>query len=185
MSVDTCPKCSSRVGPPLKSGRQVCANCGWSSGVAKAPVAPSASPTKSGLGGLIQRLVRIIGRTISYGFTSAQRLFAQLIESSKQQRSQPAKLLQSLNQRLANLEEAIPTDPNAPKWMTSEAAFKFLGGDPTNLRSEITNRKGNRTIKFNNFKSLTSANDFLDFGLELNQERRDANKPYLRWRSPT
>lgn len=27
---ETCPRCSSRLGPPLKaSGRQVCAKCGW------------------------------------------------------------------------------------------------------------------------------------------------------------
>ncbi|NJN56699.1 MAG: hypothetical protein HC879_03985 [Leptolyngbyaceae cyanobacterium SL_5_9] len=27
---ETCPQCSSRLGPPLKSsGRQVCAKCGW------------------------------------------------------------------------------------------------------------------------------------------------------------
>jgi hypothetical protein len=183
MSVDTCPKCSSRVGPPLKSGRQVCANCGWSSGRVKTPAAAS-TPTQPGLGGLIQQLVRIVGRMISYGFASAQRLFEQLMQSAKQQRSQPGKLMQSLNERLANLEEAIPSNPDAPKWMTPESAFKFLGGDPTNLRSEITNRRGNRTIKFNNFRALTSADDFLDFGLELSPERRDANKPCLRWQSP-
>ncbi len=186
MLVDTCPQCSSKMGAPLKSGRQVCAKCGWSSGPAKVPAASrSTAPAQAGLGGLIQKLLRIVGRTISYGFTAAQQWFSQLIESGKQRRSQPGKFMQSLNQRLANLEEAIPTNPDAPRWMTPEGAFKFLGGDPTNLRSEISNRKGNRTIKFNNFKALTSTDDFLDFGLEYSQERRDANKPYLRWRSPS
>jgi hypothetical protein len=186
MLVDTCPQCSSKMGAPLKSGRQVCAKCGWSSGPAKAPAASTKSASaQTGLGGLIQKLLRIVGRTIGYGFASAQRWFSQLVESGKQRRSQPGKFMQSLNQRLANLEEAIPTNPDAPRWMTPEAAFKFLGGDPTNLRSEISNRKGNRTIKFNNFKALTSADDFLDFGLEYSQERREANKPCLRWRSPS
>lgn len=187
MQVENCPRCSSRMGAPLKSGRQVCANCGWSTAPVKGstpPPAPvkTAAPT-SGLGALVQLCFRIIGRSLSYLFLLIQQFFSQLLQAGKKNKPQPGRLLQSLNQRLANLEESIPNAAtlNSPRWMTAEGAFKFLGGDPVNLWSEVSSLDGNRQIKFNNFKALSSAADFREFGLEYSQERRDANKPYLRW----
>lgn len=188
MEINSCPRCSSKMGPPLKSGRQVCANCGWSTAPARSELASGSetgksAPPPAGILGLLQLLVRIIGRTIAYGLLTLKQLLAKLLQSGQQRRSQSGQLWQSLNQKLSNLEEAIPTAStlHSPRWMTPEAAFKFLGGDPSNLRSEVSSRQGNRQIKFNNFMTLDSEDDFREFGLEYSRQRRDANQPCLRW----
>jgi|GEM_PF-1393139 len=46
MALESCPKCSHRLGPPLKSsGRQVCMKCGWSNRPRKA-AAPIKTPVR-------------------------------------------------------------------------------------------------------------------------------------------
>ncbi|HIK54510.1 MAG TPA: hypothetical protein IGS37_05045 [Synechococcales cyanobacterium M55_K2018_004] len=43
MSLDYCPTCNRKLGPPLKSsGRQVCAGCGWSDKPRQATASSSA-----------------------------------------------------------------------------------------------------------------------------------------------
>jgi hypothetical protein len=187
MEVESCPRCSSKMGAALKSGRQVCANCGWTmdptrSGSTPVPP-PSSRRSQSGILRLFASLLRILVRAISFWLLSIKHFLGRLFQSGKQNRPQPGQLLQSWNQRLSNLEEAIPTAAtlHAPKWMTKEAAFKFLGGDPKDPWSEVTNRSGNRRMKSSNFLELNSVEEFRDFGLEYNLERRDGNRPCLRW----
>lgn len=48
MAFEVCPRCSNKLGPPLRSGKQVCMKCAWS-GYAEAPQvldeAPFDAPT--------------------------------------------------------------------------------------------------------------------------------------------
>ena len=47
MVLESCPKCSHRLGPPLKSsGRQVCMKCGWSNRPRKAATPTQNPPQK-------------------------------------------------------------------------------------------------------------------------------------------
>ncbi len=181
--IETCPRCSSRLGPPLTSGRQVCVECGWST--APASKRTKAAPLKRKPSALMRIVVlcwRIIKRAITFLFLLLQNKVEQLKASQPRRKDQTQKLVQGLTNRLSALEEAIPTSVDAKKrsWMTTEDAFEALGGDPQNPNSLITSLNGRASVSFPRFCKLRSDEEFRAFGLESDWNRRSANQPWLR-----
>ncbi|MDG2991057.1 hypothetical protein L3556_08980 [Candidatus Synechococcus calcipolaris G9] len=199
---ESCPRCYSKIGPPLKSGRQVCSNCGWSDVVIERspqtgkPIPgnqPSQSPAKptnkTGAGNIIALFFRIIRRFSTYiGLIIRQKwtqftvLFRKKKSDPNQKQGRSSNLWSDLSQKLSRLEETIPTAETLDRtvWMTAEIAFNYLGGDVNNPESEITSTQGDRAIKFSQFKRLIDPADYTQFGLECHVERRRQNKPWLR-----
>jgi hypothetical protein len=173
------------MGSPLSSGRQVCANCGWSTAPLTAKDSTTSSASEGGLGQIIGICLRIIRRTISLTFAFLKRQMGSLLQASKENRPQAKKIMKGVTERLSSLEQGMQTADGLGAWMTVEGAFKFLGGNPSDLRSEVRSRDGAKALKFYQFKAMSSASDFQNFGLDYSQQRRDENKPCLKWRSPS
>jgi hypothetical protein len=183
--MQVCPRCSSRLGPPLKSGRQVCANCGWSSEpTPKQRSSHSQEPhkTTSPWQDVIMICWRIIQRSFLYVWQRIQLLLQQSRVSENSVR--PDQWATGLKKRLSALEEAIPTSVEhvneIQSWMTLEEAFKYLGGDISDPRSRVATLEGTANFSFQQFSRLKSAGDFKTFGLEADLMRRDEEKPWLR-----
>lgn len=183
MRLDTCPRCSTRMGLPLKSGRQVCPHCGW----ATAPAPPSglpdptppAVPAKGG-GGLVQLCWRILRRGFLYLRELIQQQFSQWRQTAKNRSSQPRQLMSGLRQRLVTLEQSIPV--GTTEWLTPEAAFQRLGGNPQDPSSVVASLDGMRSLSLARFQALRTAAEFQDFGLEMHPGRRKSGQPWLRLR---
>ena len=182
--IEACPRCSSRLGPPLSSGRQVCVECGWSSAPAK-PKQAAAPSEKRKKTSAPQRLIvlcwRIIKRTATYLVLLVQNKVQQFKESQSRRRKQSGSLIQGLTDRLSAVEEAIPTslEKSARSWLNLEEAFERLGGDPTDPKSLVKTLNGQASLPFSGFCQL-SEKEFRAFGLESDWARRKANKPWLR-----
>lgn len=181
--IQVCPRCSSRLGPPLKSGRQVCANCGWSSD--PPPKQRSAHPnqiqkTSSPWQDVLMICWRIIRRSIAYVWQRIQLLLQQSRVSENSVR--PEQWAAGLKKRLSALEEAIPTSVEhvSQSWMTLEDAFTYLGGDLSDSHSTVATLEGTNNFNFQQFARLKSVNDFKAFGLEADLLRRQEEKPWLR-----
>ncbi len=112
--IEVCPRCSSRLGSPLKSGRLVCASCGWSTDPppSKATI-PSAQVKQSPLIEILILCSRIVRRT----FVFVVQTLRDRIQSFRQVESK--EIVQGLSARLSALEKAIPTaGAEAPRWMS-------------------------------------------------------------------
>jgi hypothetical protein len=179
--IEVCPRCSCRLGSPLKSGRLVCANCGWSndpSPVKREPSRPKRSPFIE----ILTLCSRIIRRTFVYIVQTIRAKIQDLREAKSGAAPAGKRLVEGLSERLSALEKAIPTEASGPRWLTVEEAFRYLGGDPTNSDSTVTTENGVTTLPFRRFRLLTSAVDFKAFGLDADFTRRDTQKPWLRWK---
>jgi hypothetical protein len=178
--IEVCPRCSCRLGSPLKSGRLVCANCGWSndpSPVKREPSRPKRSPFIE----ILTLCSRIIRRTFVYVIQTIQAKILDLREAKSDAAPAGKRLVEGLSDRLSALEKAIPAEASGPRWLTVEEAFRYLGGDPNNSDSTVTTENGATTLPFRRFRLLTSAADFKAFGLDADLTRRDTQKPWLRW----
>jgi uncharacterized Zn finger protein (UPF0148 family) len=173
--IEVCPRCYSRLGSPLKSGRLVCANCGWSN----EPVTSKATvsgPKRSPLMEILAQCWRIVKRTLSYVIQAV----TERVQEFRQVESK--QLVKGLSSRLNALEQSIPTGTaDIPRWMTLEDAFRYLGGDPNDSNSAVSTVNGSASIPFRRFRALKNPDEFRSFGLEADGTRRDANKPWLRW----
>lgn len=179
--LETCPRCSHRLGPPLKSGRQVCANCGWSS-AALASSRTQASQPASGVGSILQVCGRILKRIFQY-FSSLIKLWMGKLQESRQNPNrQPGNVMKGLADKLSHLEQAIPTEVSDAKrpWMTVEEAFVHLGGDVRIPTSVVHSLDGRSRVPLARFREYYSEQEFKAYGLEMNLTRRRANKPWLR-----
>jgi hypothetical protein len=185
--IEVCPRCSSRLGPPLKSGRQVCATCGWSSEPSPQRKRSSSHAAQSRQASAWQEIAlicgRIIRRSVVYVWQQIQLLLQRLRVS--QNSVQPHQLASGLKKRLSAIEEAIPTSPTSAEnlvqpWMTLEEAFQYLGGDFADPRSTVMTLDGSDNFNFQSFSRLKSVRDFKTFGLEADLLRRAEDKPWLR-----
>lgn len=173
--MEVCPRCYTRLGTPLKSGRLVCANCGWSNEPA-ASKATVARPKRSPLMEILAQCWRIVKRTVSY----VLQVVTERVQEFRQVESK--QLVKGLSSRLNALENAIPTGTtDTPRWMTLEDAFRYLGGDPNDSNSAVSTVSGSTSMPFRRFRVLKNPEEFQSFGLEADVTRRDANKPWLRW----
>ncbi|NJM74941.1 MAG: hypothetical protein HC852_03155 [Acaryochloridaceae cyanobacterium RU_4_10] len=173
--IEVCPRCYSRLGAPLKSGRLVCANCGWSNEPAASKTTIS-GPNRSPFVEILVQCWRIVKRTVTYVFQAV----TQRVQEFRQVESK--QLVKGLSSRLSALEQAIPTgSTDAPRWMTLEDAFRYLGGDPNDSHSAVSTVNGSSSLPFRRFRALKNPAEFRSFGLEADVTRRDANKPWLRW----
>jgi hypothetical protein len=178
--IEVCPRCSCRLGSPLKSGRLVCANCGWSndpSPVKQETVRPKRSPFVE----ILTLCSRIIRRTFAYVIQIIQVKMQGLREARSEAAPAGKRLVEGLSDRLSALEKAIPTEATGSRWLTLEEAFRYLGGDPANSESVVTTENGSTSLPFRRFRTLTSVADFKSFGLDADLTRREAQKPWLRW----
>ncbi len=185
MKFVTCPRCSSRMGPPLQSGRQVCPHCGWSTTPTPSVSPPAIKPSPTshpGLGRLLQLCWRIIQRGLTYLGLFLQHQWGQFNQTVRDRRPRPQRIVTGLTERLSEIEQAIPTTavPGKP-WLTPEAVFYQLGGDPDDPKSTITSLDGTRTLSFPRFRALRTPEEFRNFGLEIHSGRRQAAKPWLRF----
>jgi hypothetical protein len=173
--IEVCPRCYSRLGSPLKSGRLVCANCGWSNEPA-ASKTTAAGPKRSPFIEILIQCWRIVKRTFIYVIQAV----TERVQEFRQVESK--QLVKGLSSRLSALEQAIPTGTaDAPRWMTLEDAFRYLGGDPNDSNSAVSTVNGSSSMLFRRFRALKNPEEFRSFGLEADVTRRDANKPWLRW----
>lgn len=177
--LETCPRCSNRLGPPLKSGRQVCANCGWSS----AAIASQGSPSsQAGAGSILQVCGRILKRIFQY-FSSLIQVWMGKLQKSKQNSNiKPGNMVKGLADKLSSLEQAIPTEVSDSKrpWMTVEEAFVHLGGDVRVPTSIVHSLDGRSRVPLARFREYYSEQEFKAYGFEMSLERRRAQKPWLR-----
>lgn len=176
--IEVCPRCSSRLGSPLKSGRLVCANCGWSNDPPISRKKPE--PKQSAFVELLTLCSRIIQRSIAYVIQTIREKFEDM-RGARAAAPTGKQIVTGLSDRLSALEQAIPKASNEPRWLTVEEAFRYLGGDPTDSNSAVTAENGVTSIPFRRFRLLSNADDYRAFGLEASLERRDAQKPWLRW----
>lgn len=179
--LETCPRCSNRLGPPLKSGRQVCANCGWSSAAVPSHRNPS-SQGEAGVGGILQVCGRILKRMFQYVVSLIQVWMGKLQESKQNSNIKPGNMVKGLTDKLSSLEQAIPTEVSDAKrpWMTVEEAFVHLGGDVRVPTSVVHSLDGRSRVPLARFREYYSEQEFKAYGLEMSLERRRAHKPWLR-----
>jgi hypothetical protein len=175
--IEVCPRCSSRLGSPLKSGRLVCASCGWSADpVPSREIAQSAKTKQSPVVDILTLCWRIVRRTFVFVVQTIQ----DRIQSFRQVESK--EIVQGLSARLSALEKSIPTaGAETPRWMSLEDAFRYLGGDPNDPNSVVKTLNGSASFPLRRFRTFKKPADFVAFGLEADLERRDHNKPWLRW----
>ena len=184
--IETCPRCSTRLGPPLTSGRQVCVECGWSSAPAASRQTATGTARQKKQPSALKRVFilcwRIIKRTSTYIFLLLRTKAKQFQQSQTHNKVQPGQLVQGLTERLSALESAIPTsvERQTQSWMTLEDAFRMLGGDPSNPKSYVKTLNGEAALSFSRFCRLRSDHEFRAFGLEHDWTRRNANRPWLR-----
>ena len=180
--IEVCPRCSSRLGNPLRSGRQVCPSCGWAS--EPLPAKPPPPPKQpAAIVVLLQTGWRIVQRVFTYlGQWIRVRLGQWQAARSASQPGGKRSLVAGLNERLSSLEQAIPTDVSAESrpWMTPEEAFFHLGGNLDNPASAVRSSDGSMVVTLRRFTLLSREVEFRALGLEANLARRDANKPWLR-----
>ncbi|MGR3276052.1 hypothetical protein ACSYAD_13155 [Acaryochloris marina NIES-2412] len=179
--LETCPRCSNRLGPPLKSGRQVCANCGWSSAAIASQGSPS-SQAGTGVGGILQVCGRILKRIFQYFSSLIQVWIGKLQKSKQNSNMKPGNMVKGLADKLSSLEQAIPTEVSDSKrpWMTVEEAFVHLGGDVRIPTSIVHSLDGRSRVPLARFREYYSEQEFKAYGLEMSLERRRAQKPWLR-----
>jgi hypothetical protein len=179
--IEVCPRCYSRLGAPLKSGRQVCANCGWSNELVTDKTSSGYTKRSS-----VRELVNIVGRIVRRAIAYVSQVLRSWIPGSKSERSaeRPVgqRLVSGLSKRLSALEQAIPdASGEQVRWMSIEEAFRYLGGNPKDTNSTVNNLNGSLSIPFRRFQLLKTAAEFRAFGLEIDPMRQAANKPWLRW----
>ncbi|KAI9133923.1 hypothetical protein [Acaryochloris sp. CCMEE 5410] len=179
--LETCPRCSNRLGPPLKSGRQVCAHCGWSSAAIASHNNPS-SQEGAGVGSILQVCGRILKRIFQYVGSLFQVWMEKLQKSKQNSNIKPGNMVKGLTDKLSSLEQAIPTEVSDSKrpWMTVEEAFVHLGGDVRLPTSIVHSLDGRSRVPLARFREYYSEQEFKAYGLEMSLERRRAHKPWLR-----
>ncbi len=178
--LESCPRCSSRLGPPLSSGRQVCAECGWSSSPPNSKrTSPPPPPQKSGIGNILQTCWRIVQRVVQYSLAWLQEKFQGYKEARAEKAVKPGEVMANLGDRLSALEKAIPKSPKSP-WITPEEAFELLGGQIDNPNSVVRTLNGQAAVSFARFRVLRSEAEWRAFGFEMDAARRDADKSWLR-----
>ena len=184
--LETCPRCSRRLGPPLKSGRQVCADCGWSSAPAtqgrkaRTGTAPSKAKRQNPVLRILKLCGRIIQRAMGYAIVLIRHKVQQFQKAQPQRKAQRGQMVQGFTDRLAALEQAIPTAVDTRPWLTLEAAFQQLGGNPTDPNDVVQTLNGKGAVSFARFQLLSTDAEFRAFGLEMDTARRRADKPWLR-----
>ncbi|NJK29518.1 MAG: hypothetical protein HC851_12955 [Acaryochloris sp. RU_4_1] len=181
--LETCPRCSHRLGSPLKSGRQVCANCGWSSAtLASHRTAAQDASSPPAVGNLLQVCGRILKRIFQYVGSLLGLLWGKFQQSQRNPKMKPGNMVKGLAEKLSSLEQAIPTEVGDAKrpWMTLEEAFVDLGGDMRYPNSVVHSLDGRARVPFARFREFYSEAEFKAFGLEMSLERRRAKKPWLR-----
>lgn len=175
--IEVCPRCSSRLGQPLKSGRQVCPTCGWASESLPQRPAKPPKPPPHPVVELLQTGMRLVGKALTYAWKWLQTRLQGLTGKG----DRPG-LMRNLNSRLSQLEESIPASvaEHPRPWMMPEEAFFHLGGDPEDQHSTVQTLDGTRAITLRRFLSLETAADFHPFGLEADLDRRLSQRPWLR-----
>ncbi len=183
--LENCPRCSARLGSPLKSGRQICAHCGWST-IAVLETPPQTStkppvqkPEKVGPLSLIRQFLRVCGRILGYFFNSLKQRFLGIFQSS---RPKTGEIFKGLAEKLHELEESIPTGnepPEAP-WLYPREAFEELGGIPEDLTSQVSTLNGKFRINYSQFRVLHDKDAYKMLGLEYSPERQQKGLTYLR-----
>ena len=185
--LETCPRCSRRLGAPLKSGRQVCADCGWSSAPAasrrQASTGNASAPARR-QGNLVGRILklcwRIIQRSAVYLVSLVRHKAQEFKQTQPERKEQRQKMVKGLTDRLSALEQSIPTSVEDQAWLTPEIAFEHLGGDPADPSAVVQTLNGKAAVSFARFQLLKSEAEFRAFGLEMDPGRRQANRPWLR-----
>jgi hypothetical protein len=180
--VESCPRCSSRLGPPLNSGRQVCAECGWSSAPMRSQAAPP-PPPKTGIAHLLQLCWRIVQRAVRFSVVWLKAKFQGYQETRVQNSVKPGNVIAGLSDRLSAIEQSIPTSTKSP-WITPEEAFEALGGQIDNPNSVVRTLNGQAAVSFARFRVLRSETEWRAFGFESDSVRRDAGKSWLRQLNP-
>ncbi len=178
--IEVCPRCSSRLGSQLKSGRIVCANCGWSMDPPPSK-AEAVQPKRAPLIEILTLCSRIIRRAFTYIVQTIRSGIEDLRQKKAHEMPSGTQIVSGLSSRLSALEKSIPTVSDEPRWLTVEDAFRYLGGDPSDSNSAVMTDNGATSLPFRRFRSLSSAADFKAFGLEADLVRRESQKPWLRW----
>ncbi|PZD73591.1 hypothetical protein C1752_02139 [Acaryochloris thomasi RCC1774] len=176
--LESCPRCSSRLGPPLKTGRQVCAECGWSSAPMRSRTTPP-PPPKTGVAHIVQLCWRIVQRVVRLSIAWLKEKFQGYQETRANNSVKPGQVMAGLSDRLSALEQSIPTSPKAP-WITPEEAFEALGGQIDNPNSVVRTVNGQAAVSFARFRVLKSEAEWRAFGFEIDSIRRDAGKSWIR-----
>lgn len=176
--LESCPRCSSRLGPPLKSGRQVCAECGWSSAPMRSKTSPP-PPPKTGIAHIVQLCWRIVQRVVRLSVAWLKEKFQGYQETRAQNAVKPGQVMAGLSDRLSALEQSIPTSPKPP-WVTPEEAFEMLGGQIDNPNSVVRTVNGQAAVSYARFQTLRSESEWRAFGFEIDAARRDSDKSWLR-----
>ncbi|MGF1604447.1 MAG: hypothetical protein ACFCU8_21015 [Thermosynechococcaceae cyanobacterium] len=177
--LESCPRCSSRLGRPLNSGRQVCAECGWSSSPPKTKMPPPPPPKKEGIAHIVQLCWRIVQRVVRLSVAWVKEKFQGYQESRSKNKVKPGQVMAGLSDRLSALEKAIPTVSKFP-WITPDEAFEALGGDLDNPQSVVRALNGKAAVSFARFRVMKSEREWQAFGYEMNAVRRDADKSWVR-----
>jgi hypothetical protein len=181
--LESCPRCSSRLGRPLSSGRQVCAECGWSSSPPRSQMPPSPAPQKEGLAHIVQLCWRIVQRVVRLSVAWLQEKLRAYQQSRAKNQVKPAQVMANLSDRLSALEKSIPTVSKSP-WITPQEAFEALGGDLDDPQSVVRTLNGEAAVSFARFRVMKSEREWQAFGYEMSAARRDADKSWVRRLTP-
>ncbi len=178
--LESCPRCSARLGPPLSSGRQVCSACGWTHIIVERPAATTA-PRPTGLPLLLAQLRRLLRRFLQYLGLQLKLLWQGLNERLRRQPCEPQlNIFERLANKLQRLETQIPTGDPRQEWLTPEEAFVLLGGNLDNPHSKVSTLNGKRRIGLSAFRRLVNTAEYEDFGFQYSSDRHLKNLPYLR-----
>lgn len=183
--LETCPRCDTRLGIPLKSGRQVCPHCGWSNMTVIEPppaAVPQNSPPSSesvGFWGVVKQFFRVVVRILAYFFNRVKQWFISKLQTGG---PKTGEIFKGLSEKLHELEDSIPTG-NAPleaPWLYPREAFQELGGIPEDSTSQIRTLDGKFLINYPQFRVLNDRDAYKMLGLEYSPERQQKGLTYLR-----
>lgn len=183
--LQNCPRCATRLGVPLKSGRQVCPHCGWSNIVviesppATIPPQSLKPPPSTGLGAVVKQFFRVALRIFAYLFNSIKQWLMNQFRGSG---PKTGAIFRELSVKLHELEESIPTgnDPPQKPWLYPREAFQELGGIPEDNSSQVRTLDGKFLINYSQFRVLHDKDAYKMLGLEYSPERQQRGLTYLR-----
>ncbi|AFY59821.1 hypothetical protein [Synechococcus sp. PCC 6312] len=183
--LETCPRCATRLGVPLKSGRQVCPHCGWSTIVVIEPPPESIPkqllkpPAAAGFGAVAKQFFRVAVRIFAYFFNSVKQWFLRKFQTTG---PKTGEIFKGLSEKLHELEESIPTGNEPPEepWLYPREAFQELGGIPEDSTSQVRTLDGKFLINYPQFRVLHDKDAYKMLGLDYSPERQQKGLTYLR-----